>query len=256
MIYLNKREVENSIIQKIKDKRPYSLIRLGDGEFHVIKYPKQTTEKLCRARINRWFDSVNLKQKELVSIRNQILRACQNADILGIPNIGELKKYPKWKYFNKTCNRYKIFKPNQKHFYFYHIIGLDYKRIIQDLDILYCITCRDIGLKIEKNFNIKKVVTYLIQGEKYAFTQNLKSNFAKWEGEKHYPEGYHNIIQWLQSFRLQGKVFLVGAGGLGKAYCDIIKKYGGIAIDVGALFDGWAGVKSRPYLHKRKIELK
>jgi hypothetical protein len=256
MIYLTKKQIEDSIIQKIKDKRPLSLIRLGDGEFHVIKYPLQTKEKLCRARIGRWFDADDLTRKEIMSIRNQIHRACQNADVLGIPSIGELKRYPKWKYFVKTCNRYKIFKPNQKHFYFYHIIGLDYKKILKDVDELYCITCRNIGSKIENNFNIKKVITYLIRGEKYAFTSNLKSNYIKWNGTNHFPDDYLKIIDWLSSTHTQGKVFLVGAGGLGKIYCNIIKKYGGVGIDVGALFDGWAGVMSRPYLKKRQIVLK
>ena len=43
----------------------------------------------------------------------------------------------------------------------------------------------------------------------------------------------------------QGAIFLVGAGVLGKIYCDVIKEKGGIAIDIGAIFDAWANVKSR-----------
>jgi len=38
-----------------------------------------------------------------------------------------------------------------------------------------------------------------------------------------------------------GKLFLVGAGFLGKIYCDLIKRHGGIALDVGSMMDRWAG---------------
>jgi len=37
-----------------------------------------------------------------------------------------------------------------------------------------------------------------------------------------------------------GRVYLVGAGILGKMYCDVIKQRGGVAIDIGAVIDGWA----------------
>jgi hypothetical protein len=38
-----------------------------------------------------------------------------------------------------------------------------------------------------------------------------------------------------------GQLWLVGAGTLGKMYCGAIRAAGGVAIDVGALFDLWAG---------------
>ena len=39
---------------------------------------------------------------------------------------------------------------------------------------------------------------------------------------------------------------LVGAGALGKAYCEAVRQQGGVAVDIGSGFDGWAGVMSRP----------
>jgi hypothetical protein len=53
----------------------------------------------------------------------------------------------------------------------------------------------------------------------------------------------------IRNTNIVGKVFLVGAGGLGKIYCMLIKEHGGLAYDIGALFDGWAGLYTRPYLH-------
>ena len=39
-----------------------------------------------------------------------------------------------------------------------------------------------------------------------------------------------------------GALFLVGAGAFGKIYCHWIRDRGGIAVDIGSLFDSWAGV--------------
>ena len=38
-----------------------------------------------------------------------------------------------------------------------------------------------------------------------------------------------------------GQLWLVGAGTLGKMYCGAIRAAGGVAIDIGALFDLWSG---------------
>jgi hypothetical protein len=42
-----------------------------------------------------------------------------------------------------------------------------------------------------------------------------------------------------------GACYLIGAGLLGKIYADRIRQLGGIAIDIGALVDGWVGINSR-----------
>ncbi|KQT60077.1 hypothetical protein ASG52_18290 [Methylobacterium sp. Leaf456] len=45
---------------------------------------------------------------------------------------------------------------------------------------------------------------------------------------------------------LRGQLFLVGAGLLGKYYCALIKRQGGVALDIGSVFDSWAR-KGLPY---------
>ena len=255
MKLIDPKSITKMIKKSIDLERPLSLVRLGDGEYSVIRYPKTTSEKQCKIRIGRWFDIKNINRKQIVSIRNQIHRACQDADILGVPSIGEQKRYPKWKYFYKICGNYHIITPNKSYFYFYHIIKLNYQEILKGLDIVYCITCRDISRKIEKKFGIKKAEIFLIPPERYAYRKSLRKQFNKWDGDPHYPDLYDEIVQWFKSFDLKGRVFLIGAGGLGKIYCMKIKQLGGIAIDVGALFDAWAGVCTRPYLKTVK-ELK
>jgi len=254
MNYLSSKDISIILRNAIANKKPFSMVRLGDGEFSIIKYPKFTKEKLCRARIGRWFDSSKLTRKQIVSIRNQILNACKTADILGVPNMTEQRIYLKWRQFIKICDFYKLFKKRQRYYYFYLVKDLNYKLIFKNIDMLYCITCRNIGKQIEKNFNIKMVETFLIPPERFAYSKSVNSK-VKWDGLPHYPELYLKIQQWLDSFDLHGKIFLVGAGGLGKIYCLWIKQRGGIAMDIGALFDAWAGLYTRPY-YKKPIRFK
>jgi len=45
---------------------------------------------------------------------------------------------------------------------------------------------------------------------------------------------------------LQGTLVIVGAGFLGKLYCDAAKNSGAVALDFGSAFDILAGMSTRP----------
>ena len=54
---------------------------------------------------------------------------------------------------------------------------------------------------------------------------------------------------------LRGQVFLIGAGLIGKHYCHVVKTNGGIALDVGALMDAWDGLATRGLVYHDKAPL-
>ncbi len=54
----------------------------------------------------------------------------------------------------------------------------------------------------------------------------------------HWDDCYRDIMTY--PFE-PGQLWLVGAGTLGKMYCGAIRAAGGVAIDIGALFDLWSG---------------
>lgn len=66
---------------------------------------------------------------------------------------------------------------------------------------------------------------------------------AEWT--PHFPARYEALLDTLAP-AFPGQVVLVGAGILGKVYCDVIAARGGIGIDVGAVCDAWLGISSRP----------
>lgn len=242
--------ITNKIEKAVKDKTPLSMVRLGDGEFTIIRYPLSAMEKECRARIHRWFDASQLSTKQIRVIRNQIHSACVDANILGVPSLRERIKMNKWRGFEPICKNLGILTKGKVYYHFYKVQAIDYQRILQHVDEVTCITCRNIPLQMQKHFNLQSVRMITIPPETFLFNKKMKRHNKNVTGKKHYPNMYTKIIKHLQSEDLTGRVFLIGAGGLGKSYCMHVKKAGGIALDIGALFDGWAGLYTRPFLKK------
>jgi hypothetical protein len=53
----------------------------------------------------------------------------------------------------------------------------------------------------------------------------------------HYPVIFNLTIDWISSCIEPGDLVYIGAGILGKIYCNEVKKIGGIAIDIGSVLD-------------------
>lgn len=60
----------------------------------------------------------------------------------------------------------------------------------------------------------------------------------------HFPGRFTELCAILRR-EVKGLLVLVGAGPLGKIYCEVIRQAGGIALDVGSLLDAWTGLCSR-----------
>lgn len=241
--------IESQLRNAVTQKKPFSMVRLGDGEYELIKLPIRKNLNKCRARIARWFKLDNLSIIHFESIRNVVFRACQNADMLGVPSIGEQAKYFKWRGFTKFCTVHNI-TPNKNLFYFYDINKVNFQRVLNGVQKITCISCRDISEKIKIKFSIPEVNTWIIPGERFCFSKALHpvDNLDC----LHYPYLFTEYTNMIKKETKPGEVYLIGAGGLGKSYCNTVKQSGGIAIDIGSLFDAWAGVVTRPYMRKVK----
>jgi len=75
-------------------------------------------------------------------------------------------------------------------------------------------------------------------------------------GDKaNYQERHRVIMSLIANNAKKYDLFLIGAGLLGKIYCDYIKKCGGVAFDAGRLFDLWSGVRIIDSVPKRFIKM-
>jgi hypothetical protein len=77
----------------------------------------------------------------------------------------------------------------------------------------------------------------------------------------HYPVVFERCLDWISRTVKPGQLWLVGAGILGKIYCQAIRAQGGVAIDVGSVIDLSSGVgntrgeyRQHPYLINQALK--
>ena len=70
----------------------------------------------------------------------------------------------------------------------------------------------------------------------------------------HYPDAYNSICRNV-AVPFKGALFIVGAGPLGKVYCQRLKELGAIAIDMGSALDLYLGRVTRDWHSQDLIKL-
>ena len=233
-------DVLSLILSKIKEKQPLSLIRLGDAEGRFLGYPEfvdkegesvNVLDRLLELELGRTDFSV----EDLCNLSLQIREAVKNADIIGLPRKKQYEPHLSYRYVLQALERFHLTTDSQMFtdaaIHRYLQFGLFYRYILQNLDFLGIVTGRPtLASLIQKTFNIKNVKPYIVPAEAI--------HPGGLEGE-HFPDRFYSLEKELV-VPYQGAVFLVGAGYLGKIYCDWIKKAGGIAIDIGSICDSWS----------------
>lgn len=242
----------------IADRKPFSMIRLGDGEGRFLGFPVYfSPDQVCSQGLRYQFGKEaveEIKRRNLehgielaaLEIRNMIVEAMHDADVIGVPAPVHLKldeqtpgplMTAKLAFLAaglcaesdirrlgpaKVFDTY-VFRPFARAGMFDELLtGLPYLGIVCHTDITPLISGR---------FKIKDAVHVKIPGH---------AAFSASRCATHYPDGYKEVMAAIR-VPSPGAVFLVGAGYLGKAYCRKIKALGGVAIDVGSIFDSWIG---------------
>jgi len=261
--WMNAREVAKDIEQAIIQKRPFSLIRLGDGDgahFRVSEENEKSyphLHKATRSAHTKFLLGVDVDPvfTGYTGLTSKLAEYVCEADILGIA-------YPSW-----IAHEYDIASPitlnclmNINRFFYendrvpnlslcdqlIHIQLHDQKLlepIVKRLPAVTVISCLD-GLpgRIREMFGIEDVEFIKIPSETYAPHLYGETRLRQ---SAHYPHVFWPTIQRLSAPH-EGRVFLIAAGTFGKYYASIIKRHGGIALDLGSLVDGWMRLVSRP----------
>ncbi len=228
----------------ISQQKPMSAIRLGDGEGLYLS-DLQTIVPIYYGKGQKY----PLSHQDKINLNHDFLAALRNTDILGLPredmvtrNLGywySVEKMPQdiLDVFLKDPHRL----ITDQHFSWHLQENNLFKELLSGLKFCGLVSCRNIVDNFKKVYGIQDVVWYRVPGEKLYLDLSQES-------KPHFPDFYHQLKQDL-TVPFPGALFLVGAGLLGKIYCNWIKERGGIAIDIGAVFDTWAGdFKTRPFV--------
>jgi len=229
---MNREQVYNTI----KEGEPLSLIRCGDGEKIVLEgFESYGNYNSVLKRQLGYSPSI----EEAERIRENLIKAINGCDILGVPkhkNLDSMHKH--WKevetIIDKHCQAPSLRCSTNIH---YDLLeNKDYESLLTSKPISY-IGCRDLVTGMSERFKTHKVDWYQIAPEaKYT---------SGWEGPKHYPDQFNKVEKWMDTVRAHGKILLVGAGFIGKIYCNWWRDRGGIALDIGSIMDEWAGRVTR-----------
>lgn len=240
----------DTIKNSLRSKTPLLITRFGEGEMRMFD-TKNETDWILKNMLG------HVPSEDLtVEIKNNLELALVNSDITGLPSHRGFsmeedvmktdlhflykKIYPTFRdIFNKANKTEFDFEycDVNVHSKFYHKKLFDL--LLTDIDELTIITCRDIENDLKEYFNIGNIIKYKIPPE-YRFEDdpnNITWNF--------YPQVHHNIIDDITSKDNSGKLLLYGAGLAGKDLGYYFKKSGGVAFDIGSIFDTWAGKNTR-----------
>lgn len=216
-------------------KEPVSLVRCGDGEKIVLDGFRNPGK----------FNAVLKRQlgfspaiEEAEAIRANLIEAINNCDILGVPRHKNLDNLSgDWQDVEKTINIY--CNPPAKRcsldIHYDFLEGGYFDKLIPNQEHLAYISCRELDKGFRK-MGVKYPSIYAIAPE---------AKFTTYIGPPHYPDQFNKVERWMDKVGAENKLLLVGAGFIGKIYCNWWRDRGGKAFDIGSVFDEWAGMVTR-----------
>lgn len=240
--------VSSHLADALRDRKPFSLLRIGDGESVILRYEQGHDDPDLEAHLRLWFGDQLPTRRQLARIRRQLNGACRKATVLGLPTQRQCELHPRYRTSFEALEQ--LLNPRSQPIItdaavhrFLHLSG-DLLNCLRKSPFLGLITCRSIVDEVVDCFQPRQLVLHIVPPEQ---SDNLGSRVAgscSW-----FPDGWSHLANVVRP-PLRGAPYLVGAGLMGKLICELIRQRGGIAIDIGSVFDGWDAVRSRAYFDR------
>ena len=233
--------LEQRLQRSMAAQEPLALIRLLDGEGRTFDGSDRSLDgaAYCNGHIEP------LPVHEMERFQGHFLAAVKQADILGLPNESMVRNPYNRAVINhldgtviSRVRRGEVAVSDQPCHFHMQMAG-SFERLLRGREFVGVISGRDVTPYLTQQLGVGRAVWHPVPGQ------------ARHDGlrhEPHYPARFEQIRAELDVPH-PGAVYLVGAGIVGKVYCAEIKRRGGIAIDIGAIADVWAGrTDTRPFL--------
>ncbi|WP_162989540.1 hypothetical protein [Comamonas sp. lk] len=237
---LSTQEFIEGVSKSIEKKKPYSFIRVNHCENRLLGYGVSYSQEEAEITYQIQF-GYNLEKNDTSAISHMLRGAVADADSIGLPTLKKLSSNKLHILENSTYFHLRYFNCYLKKSYtsvnIHYELGraLEFKRLLCQVNKIYAITCRNLA-KLESSLG-REVEVIKIPAE-YVYSENSSN-------QKHYPDIFFQVLNRISKSIKPGDLVLVGAGILGKIYCNEVKKAGGVAIDLGSLFDAISGINTR-----------
>lgn len=232
------------ILKKIQislaEKKPLSIARYGDGEAIVLNGFKDLDAFKAVMKRQLGFIPPIDHAEEII---DNLIKAYRDCDVIGLPvtNKAPLNDKDYWSRAVEILKYYVDIEKKDLISIDTHSFFLDkdyYSQLLTGLDTLNYISCRDLDEQFKSKYGIKTVNKFIIAPE-----SKFTSGYV---GEKHYPNQFNQIQKWMdRAINCEGALCLTGAGVIGKIYNNWFRDRGGVAMDIGSVFDSWAGFATR-----------
>ena len=246
-------------IRESMDSRvPLSLVRLNYGEGIMLGYPDVMNRGDVNYHMRMWFEKATLKsrliykegllrktigrlfsnwsEKDVLVLTDGLKDSVRQADIVGTPLRGRTPRHRYLVEVEASLARLDLLdESSMVTFSAIHRLlhyALLYRPLLEGRDFVGIVSSRDVVQKLRRSFGIGEVRWYKVRSQ---------PDYPNDVPTPHYPDGFNEIRETLK-IPYPGALFLVGAGICGKIYCQWIKDRGGVAVDIGSMFDSWAGV--------------
>lgn len=222
-------------------RKPGAIVRYGDGEAMVLNgFKDMDALKMVMKRQLGFIPPL----EHIDQIRENLVAAYTHADVIGVPLRRRLE--------DKTSYWYRAFGILLENvgpevvmektlanidFHSQWLEAGYFDKLLQGIDTLCYVSCRNLDEAFKHRYGIRNVYSFTIAPE-MKFTGGYK-------GEAHYPDQFKKIRRWMDKIPIDGSLCLVGAGAIGKIYTTWFKEHGGIAVDIGYVFDAFAGRSTR-----------
>lgn len=237
------------VMNKLKNKEPFSFCRMSDGETMLLNRDKYYEEYI---RIVGKLWGYVPKDKRLKEVANYLIEALRKSDIVGFPTSRHLARAD---YFADSQRVYEKYvqpigaKP---------LVSVDiawemlagsnvansntlmpdyFEELLRDRYLLVYVSCWDLDEPFKRKYGVRHVYRLATPPEK-KFTSG-------YEGENHYPHIFNKIKSEIKTMDCSGALCLVGAGVFSKMYNIWFKEQGGISLDIGSVFDAFKGRSTR-----------
>ena len=252
---------------RIRTGQPTSVIRIGDGEGRFLPYRADDLDRQAddQAQVQRdpWWGAELIAPAQAQQLSAGLVQIIGRADVLGIPPMSRLSAELGWPTArsHRDCRGLTAIFDLLLNHPPRGAVGscnlhadLDrwdlYGRLLAGCKTVSLISCHDLTSFLRHKFGLTTRAFYQIPGEyryRGRFLGQSEGQIQLDMAARIYPETFDFIMAQLDP--APGEVHLVGAGFLGKFFCDQIRTKGGIAIDIGSQADRWANHATRGYFN-------
>jgi hypothetical protein len=235
-------DIKNLVLKKLESGESLFMLRMGDGEMRIEKN-HSSIEKFSIKEFGR-----KLTEDELETSKKWMKESVLESSILGLPTLEHCKTNELWEYLFNYYQEIEEKNPDiwKKKEYcsinsHYELLGTgDLFEILSKVKKIVVVSPRDIQSKLTERFvNLEIIEYYSLPGEQaYEPVENKNKNINIFER-------ITEIIQELKSKERKGELLIFGAGPLGKILGCEFSKQGGVALDLGSVFDLFVGKITR-----------